>query len=197
MISESAWSKCLSLTSLRQQTNLGIANTQQNDPDPPYWIPSVRSGEVGIKKACKHMDKSHRCILLVHAYLPCSCCFLHQLSVFSSSCHVWFLRVICLYVKAPFQWWRWTRFFCSQINILASSQWVCRDANLQLRLHLFCSLNCVLCQRRGLLWGENKSSNYSLHRSGICKYCIYIRLLSTAEWDYTRAPEKMDEGRKP
>lgn len=159
------------------------------------------SGQVkwGFKKACKHTDKSQKCILRVHAYLPCPSCFLQQLSVFPSSCHVWFLRVLGLYVKTPFQWWRWKRFFSacsSQINILTSSQWVCRNANL-LRLHLFCSLNCVSCQRRGLLWGENKSSNCSLHRSPICKYCIYIRLLSTAEWDYTRAPEKMAEGGKP
>lgn len=94
MISESAWSKCLSLTSLWQQTSLGIST---RPPLTHSWTTLIHStefppsGEVGIKNACKHTDKSHECILLVHANPPCSCCFLSYLCVFSSLCHALFL----------------------------------------------------------------------------------------------------------
>lgn len=178
MISESAWSKCLSLTSLWQQTSLGISTRPPLTHSQTTLIHSTEfppSGEVGIKEACKHTDKSHECILLVHANPPCSCCFLSYLCVFSSLCHALFLCAqSTVYLKPYFngEGDMWSFFFpvCSSwINTLTSSMWVCRNANLYW-LRLFCSSNCVLCQHGELLWGEYKSRNCSLHCSGICKY---------------------------
>lgn len=148
------------------------------------------------------MDKSYECIcLVVNANPSCSCCFLSWFCIVSASCHVLFLSVLNLYLKPFILWWRWhakEAFFpaCSSwINILTSSMRVCSDG-IPHWLYLFPLFKRLVCQHRGLLWAKNKrpkSLLSPLHRN----LQMYILFLLTAEWDYTRAPAKMDGGMKP